>query len=72
MLAGATSGELLFVEFGTVEHDKTILTTIEDLARYGERVHGSNPRLALRRIGRSVSKTDHDFSGPKYPRKTSP
>jgi uncharacterized damage-inducible protein DinB len=40
MLAGATSGELLFVEFGTVEHDKTTLTTIEDLARYGEQVHG--------------------------------
>ncbi len=40
MLVGATTGELLLVEFATVEQDKKALATIEDLARYGEQVHG--------------------------------
>jgi uncharacterized damage-inducible protein DinB len=69
MLAGATSGELLFVEFGTVEHDKTALTTLEDLARYGEQVHGQTRGWLSGVSEDQFRKPTTTFLGPSTPEK---
>lgn len=67
ILAGATSGELLLAEFGTVEYDKTTLTTIEDLARYGERVHGRTRDWLFRVSEEQFRKPTKTFLGPSTP-----
>jgi uncharacterized damage-inducible protein DinB len=67
MLAGATSGELLLAEFGAVEQDKAILKTIEDLARYGELVHGQTRDWLSMVSEDQFRKTTKTFLGPSTP-----
>ena len=67
MLAGVTTGELLFAEFAIVEHDKANLKTIEDLARYGEQVHGQTRSWLCAASEDEFRKPVKTFLGPSTP-----
>jgi len=67
MLVGATRGELRFAEFATVEHDKENLKTIEDLARYGEKVHAQTRNWLSAASEDDFRKPTKTFLGPSTP-----
>ncbi len=69
MLIGCRTGKVALKEFRLVEEDKKALGTIEDLARYGERLHRETSDWLRAAAPAERVKPVETFFGPSTPEK---